>query len=178
LNRALAFLALAGIAASPLRSNAQDLPEEFREDALVVRVHAFVSVPEGAPGSKAAWQEENVKYTVPGVPVGVKLVGTNIVVMTQVTPFVRGDGALTLVAQGQVWVRSLSGGLSYRTTLDTVSVAYGETVFFYPLGVDPEGHAPLRIEISVNRRDKDTPAPSGALPAAGSLAGDAAQTKR
>lgn len=158
MNRAFAFLALAGIAAAPLKSFAQDLPEELKGNALSVRVHALVPLSDGAAqgGKAVAWQEVSEKYTVPGVPVGVKLLGTNIVVLTQVTPFVRGDNTLTLVAQGQVWVRG-PRGLSYRTTLDTVTVAFGETVFFYPLGVTPDGKAPLQIEISVNRRGQDTP---------------------
>jgi len=159
LNRTFLLFAMAGLAVAPMRSLAQDLPEELKEDALAVRVHASVPLAADPQGGKVAWQEESVKYTVPGVPVGVKLLGTNIVVLTHVTPFDRGDGKLTLVAQGQVWVRGPSG-LSYRTTLETVSVAFGETVFFYPLGVSADGKAPLRIEISVNRSGKDAPAPS------------------
>jgi len=174
-NRALAFIAVAGLAASSLRSHAQDLPEELREEALVVKVHASVTAPGGAAGTAAAWQEENVKYTVSGVPVVVRLQGTNILVMTQVTPFVRGDSKLNLVAQGQVWVRS-PAGLSYRTTLDSVSVEYGESVFFYPLGVDAAGRAPLRIDISVSRRTADSPeqTPPGPEPKSASPSPDPA----
>jgi len=163
LNRACFLLALAGLAA-PIAIRPQDLPESLTEGALAVKVHALV-LPSGvSPSSKAGWQEESIKYTVPGVPVGVKLVGSNVIIMTQVTPFERADGSLTLVAQGQVWLRSASGGLSYRTTIETVSVELGETVFFYPLGIDSAGKAPLRVEISVSRRIPDPSDPVGDAP--------------
>ena len=164
MNRTLAMLAVAGLAVSSFRARSQDLPEGLKGEALEVRVHALVPAQDRAQNSKASWEEASVKYTVPGVPVGVKLLGTNLVIMTQVTPFDKGGGFLTLVAQGQIWVRS-ARGLSYRTTLETVDVAYDETVFFYPLGIDTEGKAPLRIEITVSRRGVDKPGVPSAEPA-------------
>jgi len=161
-NRAFALLALAGLAVSPLRNSAQERVEELKEGSLAVKVHALVpgSGAEGLQGTGVAWQEESVKYTLPGIPVGVKLVGTNLVVMTQVTPFDRGDGKLSLVAQGQVWARNARGSITYRSTLETVTLSLGETVFFYPLGVDAGGKSPLRLEISVSRRPVEPELPA------------------
>jgi hypothetical protein len=170
LNRAFALIAAAGLAVTPLHKSlsAQDLPEELKGEALAVKVHALVPAAAAAGGQgAAAWQEESVKYTIPGVPVGVKLLGSNVVIITQVTPFARGDGNLTLVAQGQIWIRSSRGNIIYHTTMETVTVSLGETVFFYPFGVDAAGKSPLRIEISVTRNaaakeGEVAPKPTGA----------------
>ncbi len=173
MNRALASLALAGLAAFPLALRAQDLPEALKDKALVVRITAIVpaaamgdqggspSQPGSSGQSGAAaqandkprgWEAQSVKYTVPGTPVPFKLVGSNVAVIVQLTPFEQDDAkGVTLIAQGQVWVKPPEGGLSYHTTLDTLSVGYGETVLFYPLGLSPEGKAPLTLEISVTR---------------------------
>jgi hypothetical protein len=174
LNRGLAFLALAGLAALPRALCSQSVPEALKSDALAVRVFAVVPTPPAAtlqgsgqnPGDEAppaegqsasatkgkgsAWQAERVKYTVPGSPVPFKFVGDNVVVLVQVTPFGRQDGqGLVLVTQGQVWIKSKEGGISYHTTINTLSVDYGEKVFFFPLGVDNVGKTPLRLEITV-----------------------------
>jgi hypothetical protein len=164
----LACLALAGFASLPLAVCAQGIPEALKAKALVVRVNAIVpgadsdagvssSSDQGANGDKA-WTAASSKYTVPGTPVPFKLVGANVAIIVQITPFEQEDGkSLTLIAQGQVWVKPPEGGLSYHTTIDTLSVEYGETVLFFPLGRSPEGKAPMRLEISVLRAsDVDT----------------------
>jgi len=169
LNRALACLALAGLAALPRALGGQGMPEALKNSALAVRVYAVVpTAPTGQPASAAGdkgvpapWQTESVKYTVPGTPVPFKFIGTNVVILVQVTPFSRqDDDGVVLVAQGQVWVKSPEGGLSYHTTIDTLSVQYGETVFFFPLGLDGSGHAPIRLEIAVLHA-ADLPSPQG-----------------
>jgi hypothetical protein len=188
LNRALACLALAGLAALPRCLGSQGMPEALKDSALAVRVSAIVPTaqasnqqsPSASPnssqpsaegqsasatGDKAvAWQAQSVKYTVPGTPVPFKFIGTNVVILVQVTPFSRQDAkGVVLVAQGQVWVKSPEGGLSYHTTIDTLSVEYGETVFFFPLGLDSAGKAPIRLEISVlHAADLPSPQVDGA----------------
>jgi hypothetical protein len=189
LNRALAFLALAGLAALPRAIAAQGLPEALKDSALAVRVYAVVPTdqasgqpgPSPAPSSSSspgaagqsasamkdkgiAWQVRSVKYTVPGAPVPFKFIGTNVVILVQVTPFNRQDAqGLVLVAQWQVWVQSPGGGLSYHTTINTLSVEYGETVLFFPLGVDSAGKAPIRLEIAIlHAADLPSPPAEGA----------------
>ena len=143
---ALVYAAALSLAAR-LEAQEQPLPELFKDKALSVSIQA--SVVEGP--QSVAWESASLRYTVPGNPVGVKLVGSNVVILVQITPFEDGKGGLVLVSQGQVWVRRGEGDLSYRTTLDSVSVRYGEPVHFFPLGRDPGGKAPIRIEISVDR---------------------------
>jgi hypothetical protein len=157
LRQALAFLVMAGFAAHPLALRAQELPDALKDKALVV--HVTVIVPAAAAESGAAsqdlgqpWEAQSTKYTVPGTPAPFKLVGSNIAVIVQITPFERDDGkGVTLIAQGQVWVKPPEGGLSYHTTIESLSVDYGETVLFFPLGLDADGGAPIRLEISVAR---------------------------
>jgi len=195
LNRALAFLAFAGLAALPRFIDAQGIPEALKDKALVVRVHAVIpqdSIDQGAspapapsqganPGrtdsgqgevppvlgraieKSSPWQADSAKYAVPGTPVPFKLVGSNLAVILQVTPFTNEDGkGVTLIAQGQVWIKPPDGGFSYHTTVDTLSVDYGETVLFFPLGIGSSGKAALRLEISVLRA---ADLPSDELPA-------------
>ncbi len=171
MNRALAALAFAGLAAFP-GIRAQGIPEALRDKALVVRVHAVIpqdSLDQGPPSPDAGqgaapstvgrgperaqpWQSDSVKYAVPGTPVPFKLVGSNLAVILQITPFTNADGkGVTLFAQGQVWIKPAEGGFSYHTTVDTLSVDYGEPVFFFPLGIGSSGKASLRLEIVVQR---------------------------
>ena len=188
MNRALACLALAGLAALPRALVGQEMPEALKDSALAVRVYAIVPGASASAGqspsqasspspplaagqsdsatgnSGAPWQAQSVKYAVPGTPVPFRFVGPNVVILVQVTPFSRKDAdGLVLVAQGQVWVKSPEGGLSYHTTIETLSVEYGETVFFFPLGLDGSGHAPIRLEIAVLHA-ADLPAPQGDKP--------------
>ena len=178
---ALARLALVGFAALPLVLWAQGIPDSLKDKALVVRV--TVIVPEasaegdgangggpsslGSNGDKSqTWRAESVKYTVPGTPVPFKLVGSNVAIIVQITPFEQDDGkGVTLIAQGQVWVRPPEGGLSYHTAVDTLSVEYGETVLFFPLGVAPSGKSSMRLEISVVRASEKDGGGSGDKPA-------------
>lgn len=176
MRQALAFLILTGLAAHPLALAAQDIPDALKDKALIVRVTAIIpaAVPESsaAPSSLGAspgngiekgqpWIAQSSKYTVPGTPAPFKLVGSNIAVIVQITPFDRDDGkGVMLIAQGQVWVKPPEGGLSYHTTIESLSVDYGETVLFFPLGLAPDGKAPMRLEISVVRAADAGPSPS------------------
>lgn len=108
------------------------------------------------------WEAESSKYTVPGTPAPFKLVGSNVAIIVQITPFDRDDGkGVTLIAQGQVWVRPPQGGLSYHTTIESLSVDYGETVLFFPLGLDANGKSSIRLEISVVRASDANPESGG-----------------
>jgi hypothetical protein len=175
LRNALARLALVGFVALPLALGAQGIPDALKDKALVVHVTAIV--PElpvdpalgaspsslGPSGDKVqSWRADSAKYTVPGTPVPFKLVGSNVAIIVQITPFEQVDGkGVTLIAQGQVWVRPPEGGLSYHTTVDTLSVEYGETVLFFPLGLGPAGKASMRLEISVLRAADLNPSGTG-----------------
>jgi hypothetical protein len=160
---ALIYVAALGFS-SRIEAQESSLPGALKNDALAVRIEAVVE--EGGPAASAPWHSGSLRYTVPGTPTAVKLVSSNAVIVVQVTPFDDGKNGLILVTQGQVWVRQASGDLSYRTTLNTVSVRYGEKVYFFPFGRDLDGRSPLRLTIVVERY-LDTPegkVPREALP--------------
>jgi hypothetical protein len=92
------------------------------------------------------WNSVNSKVTIPGRPVGLKLVGANVVVAVQFTPYLRRNGRNMLVAQCQIWVDVPNEGISYQTTMQTIPLEFGEQIYFFPLGsVNSQNDA--RIEI-------------------------------
>jgi hypothetical protein len=94
----------------------------------------------------------NSKVTIPGRPVGIKLIGENIVVMVQFTPYLGlGDkGHNILVAQGQIWVNIPNEGIRYQTTMQTIPLEYGEQIYFFPLGkVTADNEARIEIQLEL-----------------------------
>lgn len=122
------------------------MPEALKDKALTVSISAYVP----ASGSAVTWQEQGLRYTVPGTPVAFRLVGANVVIVIQVTPYEEPKGRVTLVMQGQVWIKGENGALSYRTTLESVVVKYGERVLFFPLGRSADGRAPIYVELAID----------------------------
>jgi hypothetical protein len=92
------------------------------------------------------WNSSSSRVTIPGRPVGLKLVGDNVVVVVQFTPYLRRNGHGMLVAQGQIWVNVPNEGIRYQTTMQTIPLEFGEQIYFFPLGStgSPED---VRIEI-------------------------------
>jgi hypothetical protein len=92
------------------------------------------------------WNSSNSRVTIQGRPVGIKLIGANIVVAVQFTPYIRQNGPNILVAQGQIWIDVPNKGMSYQTTMQTISLEYGEQIYFFPLG-QARSQDDARIEI-------------------------------
>jgi hypothetical protein len=107
------------------------------------------------------WNSSNSKVTIPGRPVGLKLVGTNIVVAVQFTPYLRRNGHNMLVAQGQIWVNIPNEGIRYQTTLQTIPMEFGEQIYFFPLGsVSSEDEAHIEIQLELHPyQEKNAPPP-------------------
>jgi hypothetical protein len=56
-----------------------------------------------------------------------------------------------LVAQGQIWVQVPGVGMQYQSTMKTLPVVFGESVFFFPLGGNIEdGDSQIEIELCLN----------------------------
>ncbi|MCL2007851.1 MAG: hypothetical protein FWG77_07155 [Treponema sp.] len=121
----------------------EDLPG-IRERAVILRIVSRVI--EG--NQTVSWDSENINITIPGRPVGIKLVGSNLVVAVQFTPFLRQSGQHTLVAQGQIWLNTPDGGISYSSTMQTIPLEFMEQVYFFPLGPMRAENEPL-IEIQL-----------------------------
>jgi hypothetical protein len=161
---------LVALAPSRLAADDGNLPPEFlREHALVVHFLASAfddTLPgqqgtAGTPGTAGTagtsasrtptWTSTSLRYTMSGAPTAIRLAGDDLVVIIQVTPYDHGSSGLVLVAQGQVWRRSAEGGINYRNAFESLSVTWGEKVFFFPLGLRPDGSAAMSLEITVDR---------------------------
>jgi hypothetical protein len=100
---------------------------------------------------QVVWNSVNSKVTIPGRPVGIKVVGANVVIALQFTPFLRPGGSSVLVAQGQIWVDVPEEGIRYQTMLQTIPINFGEPIFFFPLGSPSSPHG-SRIELQLEIR--------------------------
>jgi hypothetical protein len=119
--------------------------QENRRQALVLNINSRVL----EDGKKVVWSENNRKTSLPGIPVGVQLVGSNVVVVVQFTPYIRNDGNV-LVIQGQIWVADPEKGVTYFTSIQTVPMEFGEPVYFFPLGESQNLNPSIEIVINVS----------------------------
>jgi hypothetical protein len=131
------------------------------EQALKVYIAARVS----ETGEQTVWNVESTETTIPGRSVSVKLVGSNIVVVAQFTPYFGEGNSLILVAQGQVWISSpLQEEIKYLTTLKNIPITLGEKVLFFPLGVknvERKSQNMYNIELEIKILPFSAPADSG-----------------
>ncbi len=85
---------------------------------------------------KTIWDTEMSRITISGKSVKVKLSGVNILVITDITPYIRSDKTILLVSQGEVWIGSSeSAELNHYSTINSLPVLSGESVLFFPLGM-------------------------------------------
>jgi hypothetical protein len=125
----------------------EELLPGFKDRAVVLHIIARVVEKD----QHEIWNSSNSKVTIPGRPVGLKLVGANIVVAVQFTPYLREDGNNVLVAQGQIWMDIPDQGIRYQTTLQTISLAFGEQIYFFPLGsVNSDDEAYIEIQLALS----------------------------
>jgi hypothetical protein len=139
----------------------------FRRRALLLEIDARIL--EVIPGAvsdintdavweekqEIVWNEIHNRTTIPGSPVGLKLVGSNIVVSLQFTPFVRRHGSV-LVAQGQIFINDPDGGMSYYTSIQTIPMEFGEPIYFFPLGSSQQLDSSIEIILTVSRQAANT----------------------
>jgi len=124
-----------------------DIPEALLDEAIAIIL--FAVVPGSQEAASGGWEAKELKYTIPGTPVSVRLLGQEVVVVVSITPYRSTGKGLMLVAQGQVWYKD-GESVHYRTTFDTINLLFGERVYFYPFGMKDDGSAPLRVELIVN----------------------------
>jgi hypothetical protein len=121
-----------------------DIPPGLRNRAIIMDIVARIVERD----QNVVWNSENTKVTIPGRPVGLTLVGANIIIAVQFTPFFRPGGNNFLVAMGQVWINVPNEGLSYYTTVQTIPMEFEELIYFFPLGSDDsEEDAHIEIEL-------------------------------
>lgn len=156
------------------------IPPEQAKEVLVFRVRSAFSLSasmlsslqakqggEGSPSREASgsarsaapgpssgeipWTETLVRAVPLSLPLDVRLMGDNVATLIQILPLgLRGNMA-DLLIQGQVWIKMPDGSVSFNTSVQTLAVALGSRVFFYPLGMDAKTGAPIAVEIKVDR---------------------------
>jgi hypothetical protein len=147
----MAMLAFSlAVSSAYAQASPSPIPEALQDKALMVTVQTLVAASSTTP----AWEAKETKSTLSGSSVTVKLVGESLVVLVQVTPYQNPDG-LILVTQAQVWIKD-DDKIHYRSVMNTLRVAYGEPVVFYPLG-EGKGKAPLSLVIIVEPYAKPRP---------------------
>jgi hypothetical protein len=100
-------------------------------------------------GQNVIWSESTQKITRSGNPVTIQLVGSNVVIAAQFTPYIRRQGNSILAAQGQIWVEDPERGVSYYTSIQTIPMTFNEPIYFVPLGTTPNtSNAPLTSDTS------------------------------
>jgi hypothetical protein len=120
----------------------QNFPLHVRRE-LVLDINARIV----EENQTVIWNESHKKSTIPGRPVGIKLVGTNVVVVAQFTPYLRYRGLQKLlVAQGQIWMEIPGQGIRYQTSVQTIPMEFNEPIYFFPLGPQTDENS-SRIEI-------------------------------
>ena len=123
----------AGLYAQELRLD--ELPA-LRDKAMVLYITTKVE-----ENSQEVWNAFNSKVTIPGRPVGIKLVGDNLIIAVQFTPYLR-QGKYALVAQSQVWINIPEKGMSYKTNTHSIPIDLGESILYFPLGSDSSSENP------------------------------------
>jgi len=108
----------------------QDIFPQFRSRALVMDINARIVEQD----QTVIWNESHQKTTMPGRPIGIKLVGANLVVVAQFTPYIRRSMQKFLVAQGQIWIEIPNQGMRYYTSMQVIPLEFDQPVYFFPLG--------------------------------------------
>ncbi len=149
MNRPLYFFCVLFLFAASAYTQAQPRPADtgvtlgLRRQALILNIDA-----RALENEEVIWDESHEKITIPGTPVGLRLVGSNIIVVVQFTPFIRRSGSV-LVAQGQIWVNDPEKGVSYYTSIQTIPMDFNEPIYFFPLGKSSLLNSYIEIKLTV-----------------------------
>lgn len=130
----------------------------LRRQALVINIESRVL----EDNKNVVWSEVNRKVSIPGVPIGIQLAGSNVVVATQFTPYIRRDGNV-LVAQGQIWIADPNAGGTYYTSIQTIPLEFDVPIYFYPLGSSQDLSPSIEIIITVNRYNEANASEEGTV---------------
>jgi hypothetical protein len=142
------FLCIAGLLLLSVGLYAQKLEElpGFRERAIVLQITTTVE-----QSGKKPWTTSSSRATIPGRPVNIKLVGENIIIEIQFTPFLK-QGKYTLVTQTQVWITIPEKGVSYKTVSHSMAIDFKEPIVILPLGSDSASDNPtIELQLTMYR---------------------------
>ncbi|MDR2134086.1 MAG: hypothetical protein LBP27_03180 [Treponema sp.] len=158
----LVLVIAAGGALEAEEPGLEELLPALKDQAVVLDITARVL----EQNQLEVWNEGCRKVTIPGRPVRINLVGANVVVAVQFTPYLRRRGHNFLVAQGQIWVDIPDQGIRYQTTIQTIPLDFGEPIYFFPLGSADENRDTARIEMTLTMKPYRDTAGEGTAAAA------------
>ncbi|AEF85482.1 hypothetical protein TREPR_1624 [Treponema primitia ZAS-2] len=151
------ILFLTANAVSSQEFSPENLIPGLKERAVVLNIVARIVEQD----QEEIWNSINSKVTIPGRPVSLKLIGENIVVYAQFTPYQQVNGRSILVAQGQIWINIPNQGVHYQTTMQTIPMEYGEQIYFFPLGKVSSGNeAQIEIQLEMQPYAESAGAPA------------------
>jgi hypothetical protein len=142
-------------------SGLEKLIPGLKDRAIVLDIDARVR----EQNQRVIWKEAHQRVTVAGRPVGMNLVGSNVVVALQFTPYIQAEAQNILVAQAQIWVEVPGQGIRYQTSMQTIPLDFDEPIYFFPLGSVTTKDSPY-IEIIITlKHNKDVPPAESGTPA-------------
>jgi hypothetical protein len=152
MNRYISFLSVLFLFTITVCIEAQTQPAstemtpEFRRQALILDINTRV-----LENEEVILDESNQKITLPGTPAAFRIVGSNIIVVMQFTPFISRRGGSVLVTQGQIWITEPEKGVNYYTFIQQIPIKFNEPVYFFPLGASSQLSSSLEIKLTVKR---------------------------
>ncbi len=150
--RRTGFLVLTLMLLLPMHSPGQegDVDDLIRQ-VLYLEFHARLLT----GGGELLWEMENKAYTISGRTVDVRLEGGNVLAISHLTPYLRNDDMVLLVAQGEVWYnRNNPRDVKYYSGMTSIPIELGESAIFFPLGLNEKIEQTayiIEIEITVDR---------------------------
>ncbi len=113
--------------------DSQETLKALMDEALRVNIVARI-IPSD---ERLNFNVEKSRLTIPGRPVVVQFIGNNISINAILTPYLKEDGRIILVAQGQVWSSEPQAEkpVRYLSSLKSLPISLGEKIIFFPLGI-------------------------------------------
>ncbi|HEY9054695.1 MAG TPA: hypothetical protein VIO60_07740 [Rectinemataceae bacterium] len=146
---ALVFRVRSAFSLSPaMVASLQSKPSESPQSSASGSSKSESSAPQSV--ESIAWTEALVRELPYAAPLDLRLVGKNVVALIQIVPMEAKGKMVDLLVQGQVWVQKADGSLAFNTSFQSMSLALGSRLFFYPLGIDPKNGASIAVEIRVD----------------------------
>jgi hypothetical protein len=151
LKRSLVVLLLAlGLLSAANADDLDEILDYLSDKALSVQIRLRLLDKD----EEITWDAESTHITVVGRAVNVRLVASDVIIDSYITPFGDLDENLVLVANGEIWYTNPGDkeGIQYRSFIKSLPVKSGEKVIFFPLGVavDSESNIyTIQLEIDI-----------------------------
>ena len=120
-----------------------NIPPGLRDRAIVMDISARII----EQNQEIVWNSENSRITISGRPIPLRLMGNNLIIEAQFTPYIRPNGNNIMVAQAQVWIQTSESVISFRANMQTIPIE-DDYIYFFPLGSTSTDNEPI-IEIQI-----------------------------